>query len=91
MRVLPAFPYPEDTVPTKIVDGYEVEFTGEVLEGTGQWGAYVSIHAPSANPMHLTVIAAKRRVAADLTLLDQHAAEAEAERAAMAMLDGLRS
>lgn len=77
-------------MPTKTIDSYEVEFTGEVLEGTGQWGAYVFITAPSANPMHMTVIHPKRRVAADLTLLDQHAAEAEAERAAMAILDGLR-
>lgn len=76
-------------MPTKIIDGYEVEFTGEALEGTGQWGAYVVIHAPSANPMHMTALRPKRRVSADLVMLDQQAAEAEAERVAMAMLDEL--
>lgn len=78
-------------MPTKMIDGYEVEFTGELLEGTEQWGAYVSIFAPSANPMHMTHIYPKRRVSADLTLPDQHAAEAEAERAASIILEELRS
>lgn len=78
-------------MPSKIVDGYEIEFTGERLEGTGQWGAFVSIFAPSSNPMHLTHIVPKRRVSADLHLSDQHAAEAEAERAASLLLQELRS
>ena len=77
-------------MPTKIIDGYEVVFTGEVLEGTGQWGAYVSISAPSANPMHMIKLRPKRRVSADLTLTDQRAAEAEAERVVMGMLAELR-
>lgn len=78
-------------MPTKNIDSYEVEFTGELLEGTAQWGAYVSIFVPSDNPMHMTNIYPKRRVSADLTLLDQHAAEAEAERAALIILEELRS
>ena len=78
-------------MPNKTVDGFEIEFTGEPLEGTRQWGAFVSIFAPSANPMHLMNICPRRRVSADLTLMDQHAAEAEAERAAMVILEELRS
>jgi hypothetical protein len=78
-------------MPAKIIDGYEVEFTGELLEGTGQWGAYVSIYAPSNNPMHMTNIYPKRRVSADLTLSDRQVAEAEAERAAAVILQELRS
>ena len=78
-------------MPIKTIDSYEVEFTGEALEGTGQWGAYVAIFAPSANPMHMNVIHAKKRVAADQTFLDPHAAEAEAERVAMAIVDDLRA
>lgn len=78
-------------MPIKDIDSYEVEFTGEALEGTAQWGAYVSITAPSANPMHMTAIYPKRRVSADLVLMDQRAAEAEAERVAMTILDDLRS
>jgi hypothetical protein len=81
----------ENDVPNKNIDGYEVEFTGELLEGTEQWGAYVAIFAPSDNPMHLNNIYPKRRVSAELTLSDQHAAEAEAERAAEIILKDLRS
>lgn len=78
-------------MPAKTIDGYEVEFTGELLEGTKQWGAYVAIYAPSRNPMHMTNICPKRRVSADLTLTDQRSAEAEAERAALKILEELRS
>jgi hypothetical protein len=39
----------------------------------------------------MTTVCPKRRVSADLVLLDQHAAEAEAERAASAILDELRT
>jgi hypothetical protein len=78
-------------MPAKNIDDYEVEYTGELLEGTEQWGAYVSISAPSDNPMHLNNIVPKRRVSAELTLSDQQAAEAEAERAAAVILQELRS
>ncbi|WP_295994672.1 hypothetical protein [Rugamonas sp.] len=76
-------------MPTKNIDSYEIEFTGELLEGTGQWGAYVSIFAPSSNPMHMTNIYPKRRVSADLTFSDQHIAEAEAEKAVPIILQEL--
>ncbi|MYN01025.1 hypothetical protein GTP41_02830 [Pseudoduganella sp. DS3] len=78
-------------MPIKIIDGYEVEFTGEALEGAAQWGAFVSIFAPSANPMHLMHIVPKRRVSADQVFSDQHAAELEAERAASLILQQLRA
>ena len=78
-------------MPVKTVDTYEIEFTGELLAGTEQWGAYVAISAPSDNPMHLNVIHPKHRVAADHKFLDQHSAEAEAEQAAAAILNDLRS
>jgi hypothetical protein len=84
-------PFGEMTMPIKSIDRYVVEFTGEMLEGSGQWGAYVSISAPSSNPMHMNTIYPKKRVSADLTLADQHAAEAEAERAASIILTELRS
>ena len=78
-------------MPTKSIGSYEVEFTGELLDGTEQWGAYVAICTPSDNPMHLNYVYPKRRVAADLVFLDQHSAEAEAERAASIILKELHS
>ena len=78
-------------MPVKNIDSYVVEYVGELLEGSGQWGAFVSISAPSHNPMHMTVVYAKHRVAPDTAFNDQQMAEAEAERAATAILDDLRS
>ena len=77
-------------MPFKNIDGYEVECTGELLEGTKLWGAYVCINAPSNNPMHMNTIYPKRRVSVELTLADRAAAEAEAERAAARILQELR-
>jgi hypothetical protein len=78
-------------MPTKNVDSYVVEYSGELLEGTQEWGAYVAITAPSDNPMHMNSIYPKRRVSPELALANQHLAEAEAERAAGNILDELRS
>lgn len=78
-------------MPAKNIDSYLIEFTGELLEGSEQWAAYVSIFSPSDNPMHMNNIYPKQRVSAELTLPDQLAAEAEAERAASIILNELRS
>lgn len=78
-------------MPTKYLDGYEVEFTSELLPGTDQWGAYVAIFAPSDNPMHLAEVYPKQRVAADVTFSGAEDAEAEAEKAGTAILEQLRS
>lgn len=77
-------------MPVKNVDSFVVEFMGELLDGSGQWGAFVSISAPSHNPMHMNVVYAKHRVAPETTFPDQQAAEAEAERAADGILDALK-
>lgn len=78
-------------MPEKTVDGYEIEYTAEALEGCDQWGAYVAIFMPSDNPMHMTNVYPKQRVAADITLPSQAAAEARAEQAGMEILQQLRS
>ncbi|SHG71631.1 hypothetical protein [Massilia sp. CF038] len=78
-------------MPTKTIDQYLVEFIAEQLKGTEEWGAFVAISMPSDNPMHMTSVFAKQRVAADHTFADQHEAETEAERAVAAILDGLRT
>jgi hypothetical protein len=77
-------------MPAKNVDGYEIEYTAEPLEGCGQWGAYVAIFMPSDNPMHMNNVYPKQRVAADQTLSTEAAAEAEAEKAAVEILQKLR-
>ena len=78
-------------MPEKSVDGYEIEYTAEPLEGCDQWGAYVAIFIPSDNPMHMNNVYPKQRVTADLTLSSEAEAEAQAEKAGMEILAQLRS
>lgn len=78
-------------MPTKLVDGYEIEFTGEPLAGTDTWAAYVAIFAPSDNPMHLAEICPRQRVAADATFTSEAAAQSEAEQAGYRLLEELRA
>lgn len=77
-------------MPEKSVDGYEIEYTAEPLEGCDQWGAYVAIFIPSDNPMHMNNVHPKQRVAADLTLSSEAEAEAQAEKAGMEILQRLQ-
>ncbi len=77
-------------MPSKTIDSFLLEFSGELLVEGEHWGAFVSILAPSSNPMHMTSIVPKRRVATEQTFTDQHAAEAEAERAATELLEEMR-
>ena len=78
-------------MPNKRIDDYEIEFTGERLEGSGQWGAYVAIFMPSDNPMHMTNVYPRQRVAADVVLSSEPEAEAAAERAGTEILAQLRA
>ena len=78
-------------MPTRTVDGYEIEFTAEPLEGTRLWGAYVAIYMPSDNPMHMNHVHPKQRVAADVVLASEAAAEAEADKCGAKILQQLRS
>lgn len=78
-------------MPIKCIDDYEIDYTAEPLQGCDAWGAYVAIFMPSDNPMHMNNIYPKRRVAADRVLASEAIAEQEAEKAAMAILEQLRS
>jgi len=78
-------------MPTKNIDSYVAEYTGELLDESEHWAAYVTISAPSDNPMHMNIIVPKRRVAVEMAFADQQAAEAEAERAASLILQELHA
>lgn len=77
-------------MPIKTIDGYEIDYTGEPLEGCDDWGAYVAVFAPSDNPMHMNNLVPKKRVAADVSLTSEAMAEQAAEKAAMEILRQLR-
>lgn len=78
-------------MPIKTVDGYQIEFTAELLPGTDHWGAYVTIFAPSANPMHLDEVYPKQRVCADIPCASEAEAQEQAEQAATTILEQLRA
>ncbi|MET0322132.1 MAG: hypothetical protein ABW069_15535 [Duganella sp.] len=78
-------------MPMKQIDGYEIEYMAEPLEGCAQWGAFVAIYAPSATPMHMNIIYPKHRVAADQALASEADAERAAEASALEILEHLRN
>lgn len=78
-------------MPIQYVDDYEIEYTAESLPGCQQWGAFVAIYAPSDNPMHLNNFYPRQRVAADLKLDSEAAAEQAASEAGLKILAQLRA
>jgi len=78
-------------MPMKNIDGYEIEYMAEPLDGCEQWGAYVAIYAPSDTPMHMNNPYPKHRVAADQVLSSEADAERAAEQAARDIVQGLRA
>jgi hypothetical protein len=78
-------------MPMKEIDGYEVEYMAEPLDGCELWGAFVTIYAPSATPMHMNVLYPRHRVAADQVLTSEADAESAAEKSALDILAQLRN
>ncbi|NYE63414.1 hypothetical protein FHW58_004644 [Duganella sp. 1224] len=78
-------------MPSKTVDGYQIEFSAEPLPGTDSWGAYVTIYAPSTNPLHLDEVYPRQRVMADVPCDTASAAQRQAEQAADTILAQLRA
>lgn len=76
---------------TMYINGYEVEVSGEPLIGDNRWGAYVSIFAPSENPMHLKNVYPKTRMAEGRIFCSKEAALAEAKKEGSTLLESLRS
>ncbi|GAA4021952.1 hypothetical protein [Actimicrobium antarcticum] len=72
---------------TETIGEYEIEFTGVALPGTDGWAAHLTIHGPSANPMHQNTTFAEQRVAVDTVFPDAASAEAEARGIGLSMLE----
>lgn len=77
----------ETLVPTEQSGEYEIEYAGVKLDDVDGWAAFVTIYGPSANPMHRNAIVAPQRVALEHVFASEAEAEAEALRAAHAMLE----
>ena len=74
-------------MPTEQVGQYEIDFSAIRLTDVDGWAAYVTVYGPSPNPMHRNSIVPAQRVAVEQVFDTEAAAEAEAHKAALAMLD----
>jgi hypothetical protein len=77
----------ETLVPTEQSGEYEIEYMGVKLDDVDGWAAQVTIYGPSTNPMHRNAIVPQQRVAVEQVFATVQEAEAEALRAAHAMLE----
>jgi hypothetical protein len=69
------------------INGYEVEYSGEFLEESQDWAAYLALFLPSSNPMHMNNIFKKQRVSIDLTFPDEESAEDAAHKVALEIIN----
>ena len=60
---------------------------GVKLTDVEGWAAYVTIYGPSPNPMHRNSIVPAQRVAVERVFETEAAAEAEARKAAVSMIE----
>jgi hypothetical protein len=74
-------------LPTEQIGQYEIEYTGVRLTDVEGWAAWMAIYGPSTNPMHRNDIVPNQRVAVEQVFASEQEAEAEARKAALAMLE----
>jgi hypothetical protein len=74
-------------LPTEQIGDHEIEYAGEKLTDVDGWAAWVTIYGPSTNPMHRNSIVPHHRVAVDQVFASEQEAEAEAYKAALALIE----
>jgi hypothetical protein len=77
----------EEQVPIEQIREYEIEYTGVRMTDVEGWAAYMTIYGPSTNPMHRNSLVPNQRVAVEQVFATEQEAEAEARKAALAMLE----
>ncbi|MGS0743741.1 hypothetical protein ACVBEF_18255 [Glaciimonas sp. GG7] len=78
-------------MPSASIGTYEVEYSGVLLSDSEHWAAYVTVFAPSSNPMHRNNIFPNQRVSVEHVFDDKEAAEQEALKVATEMISHCRS
>jgi hypothetical protein len=74
-------------VPTEQLGDYEIDYSGVRMTDVDGWAAFVTVYGPSANPMHRNSIVPSQRVAVEHVFATEAEAEAEARKAAVAMVE----
>jgi hypothetical protein len=72
---------------SETIGRYEIEYSGEQLPNSQEWGAWVTVYGPSNNPMHRNPIVPHHRVALDSHFESESAAEQEAQKVAHALVE----
>ena len=72
---------------TETIGEYEIDYSGAHMADVDGWAAWVAIYGPSANPMHRNSIVPAQRVAVEHVFGTEAEAEAEARKAAVAMVE----
>jgi hypothetical protein len=78
-------------MPSEKMGAYEVEYSAVQLADDRGWVAHVAVYGHSSNPMHRNCVFPDQRVSLDAIFPNKAEAEAEARRAALAMLDSSAS
>lgn len=74
-------------MPSEQIGEYRIEYTGERIRSVNGWGAFMTIYAPSRNPMHRNNIVPHQRTAVVHVFTTEQEAEHRARGAALALLD----
>jgi hypothetical protein len=77
----------EAAMTSEQIGDYEIEYSGFQVPGSEDWAAYLTIYGPSTNPMHMNAVFPHQRVCIDSLFPTEQAAEAEARKIAMSMID----
>lgn len=73
-------------MPSETIGEYEIEYSGVLLPDSEHWAAYVTVFAPSPNPMHRNNIFPNQRVSVEQVFANQAEAEQEAYKVATGMI-----
>lgn len=71
---------------SETIGEFEIEYEGVHLPEKEGWGAYVTVYGPSHNPMHRNSIFPTQHVSVETVFPTREAAEAEAHRVALTLL-----
>ncbi|MET3130002.1 hypothetical protein AAKU55_000243 [Oxalobacteraceae bacterium GrIS 1.11] len=74
-------------MPSEQIGEYELEYSGVRLPAGAGWAAHLAIFGPSPNPMHRNSIFPEQRVCVAAVFPNEEAAEAEAYKVALTMLE----
>lgn len=74
-------------MPSETLGTYEIEYSAVLLPDSEHWAAYLTIFAPSPNPMHRNNVFPNQRVSIEQVFANQEEAEREAQKVGTEMIN----